>query len=138
MSKQAPGAGAAGPLLQIEGLHKKFGELDVLRGVDMQVQRGERVSIIGAVSFILAEAFGLFVALCRISQNGLIRKTATVFIDFARGLPIVVILYIVCFVRPRPWPTLSFPRRPDRASAGWKLCDWPLDGYVPLHADRGQ
>jgi ABC-type polar amino acid transport system ATPase subunit len=47
MSKQAPGAGAAAPLLQIEDLQKKFGELEVLRGVDLQVQRGEKVSIIG-------------------------------------------------------------------------------------------
>lgn len=45
MSKQAPDAAA--PLLQIEDLHKRFGELEVLRGVDLQVQRGEKVSIIG-------------------------------------------------------------------------------------------
>ncbi len=38
---------ANGPLLRIEGLHKKFGELEVLAGVTMDVRRGEKVSIIG-------------------------------------------------------------------------------------------
>ncbi len=35
------------PLLQIEDLHKRFGELEVLAGVSMTVKRGEKVSIIG-------------------------------------------------------------------------------------------
>ena len=35
------------PLLQIEDLHKRFGELEVLCGVDLEVKRGEKVSIIG-------------------------------------------------------------------------------------------
>lgn len=63
---------------------------------------------IGAASFVLAVAFGLFVALCRISQNGLIRKAATVFIEIARGLPIVVMLYIVYFVPPQLFPGLDW------------------------------
>jgi His/Glu/Gln/Arg/opine family amino acid ABC transporter permease subunit len=63
---------------------------------------------IGAASFILAVAFGLFVALCRISQNGLISKAATVFIEIARGLPIVVMLYIVYFVPPQLFPGLDW------------------------------
>jgi len=42
------GNGAAGqPLLGIEDLHKRFGELEVLCGVDLDVRRGEKVSIIG-------------------------------------------------------------------------------------------
>ena len=35
------------PLLQIVGLHKQFGALEVLRGVDLAVQAGEKLSIIG-------------------------------------------------------------------------------------------
>ncbi len=35
------------PLLQIVGLHKRFGALEVLRGVDLAVQPGEKLSIIG-------------------------------------------------------------------------------------------
>ena len=35
------------PILQIVGLHKRFGALEVLRGVDLRVQAGEKLSIIG-------------------------------------------------------------------------------------------
>jgi ABC-type polar amino acid transport system ATPase subunit len=35
------------PLLRIVDLHKKFGELEVLAGVNLDVKRGEKVSIIG-------------------------------------------------------------------------------------------
>jgi polar amino acid transport system ATP-binding protein len=35
------------PLLRIVDLHKKFGELEVLSGVSLDVKRGEKVSIIG-------------------------------------------------------------------------------------------
>ena len=35
------------PILQIVGLHKRFGALEVLRGVDLAVQAGEKLSIIG-------------------------------------------------------------------------------------------
>jgi ABC-type polar amino acid transport system ATPase subunit len=39
----APGAG----LLQVRGLHKSFGEHEVLKGIDLTVQRGEHVVICG-------------------------------------------------------------------------------------------
>jgi ABC-type polar amino acid transport system ATPase subunit len=35
------------PLLRIVDLHKSFGDLEVLAGVDIEVRRGEKVSIIG-------------------------------------------------------------------------------------------
>jgi len=35
------------PLLQIVGLHKRFGTLEVLRGVDLAVHAGEKLSVIG-------------------------------------------------------------------------------------------
>jgi polar amino acid transport system ATP-binding protein len=34
-------------LLSVEGLHKSFGDLDVLRGIDLEVKRGEVVCVIG-------------------------------------------------------------------------------------------
>ena len=37
----------AAPLLRIVDLHKRFGELEVLTGIDLEVARGEKVSIIG-------------------------------------------------------------------------------------------
>ena len=37
----------SGPKLRIEGLHKRFGELEVLKGIDAEVEQGEVISIIG-------------------------------------------------------------------------------------------
>ena len=36
------------PLIRVEGLHKSFGELEVLKGVDLAVRPGEVVTVIGA------------------------------------------------------------------------------------------
>jgi polar amino acid transport system ATP-binding protein len=38
---------AAEPIIRIQGLRKAFGELEVLKGVDMDVQKGEVVVILG-------------------------------------------------------------------------------------------
>ena len=37
----------ATPLIDIKGLHKRFGDLHVLRGVDLEIHRGDRIAIIG-------------------------------------------------------------------------------------------
>ncbi|AHM02668.1 Histidine ABC transporter, ATP-binding protein HisP [Roseibacterium elongatum DSM 19469] len=42
MTEQTP------PVIQITGLHKSFGALDVLRGVDLTAQAGDVVSLIGS------------------------------------------------------------------------------------------
>ena len=34
-------------MIQIQGVHKSFGDLEVLRGIDLEVNRGEVISIIG-------------------------------------------------------------------------------------------
>jgi ABC-type polar amino acid transport system ATPase subunit len=44
---QATNAGAPGAMLSLEGVHKRFGSLHVLRGVDMDVDRGQVVCVIG-------------------------------------------------------------------------------------------
>ena len=38
----------APPVLQIQGLHKRFGTHHVLRGIDLDVQQGDRIAIIGS------------------------------------------------------------------------------------------
>ncbi len=37
----------ADPVVRVQGLHKSFGQLEVVRGVDLEVQRGEVVVIFG-------------------------------------------------------------------------------------------
>jgi len=37
----------AEPLLKLDGIHKRFGTLEVLRGIDLEVGRGEVVCVIG-------------------------------------------------------------------------------------------
>ena len=39
---------AAPPVLQIQALHKRFGDHHVLRGIDLDVQPGDRIAIIGS------------------------------------------------------------------------------------------
>jgi polar amino acid transport system ATP-binding protein len=38
---------AGEPILRIEGIHKRFGELEVLRGVDLAIGKGEVVCVLG-------------------------------------------------------------------------------------------
>ena len=63
---------------------------------------------IAAVSFVLAAAFGLLFALMRVSANRLLRALAVTYIEVTRGLPIVVLLYIVYFVPPQLFPGLNW------------------------------
>ncbi|MFF0145185.1 amino acid ABC transporter ATP-binding protein (PAAT family) [Amycolatopsis sulphurea] len=39
--------GAPVPIVRLEDLHKRFGDNEVLRGIDLEIQRGEVVAIIG-------------------------------------------------------------------------------------------
>jgi polar amino acid transport system permease protein len=63
---------------------------------------------IAAVSFLLAIAIGLFFALLRTASSTVLRRIATTFIEVTRGLPIVVLLYIVYFVPPQLFPELNW------------------------------
>jgi len=38
---------SAAPLVRIEGVHKRFGRLHVLKGIDLKIRAGEKVAIIG-------------------------------------------------------------------------------------------
>jgi His/Glu/Gln/Arg/opine family amino acid ABC transporter permease subunit len=63
---------------------------------------------IAAVSFVLAVVIGVVFALMRTSRIPLLRAMAICYIEVARGLPIVVVLYIVYFVPPQLVPGLDW------------------------------
>jgi polar amino acid transport system permease protein len=63
---------------------------------------------IAAVAFALAVVIGLAVALCRTSRSRVLKAIAAIYIEVGRGLPIVVILYIVYFVPPQLFPGISW------------------------------
>ena len=44
---RSPATDGAGPMLRLEDVHKRFGHLHVLRGVDMEVGRGKVVCVLG-------------------------------------------------------------------------------------------
>lgn len=39
---------SAGPILTVQGLHKRFGDLEVLKGIDLSLDEGDVVGVIGA------------------------------------------------------------------------------------------
>jgi polar amino acid transport system ATP-binding protein len=47
LNEQRVTEGFSGPVLQVEALHKSFGSLHVLRGIDLKVDRGDVVCVIG-------------------------------------------------------------------------------------------
>ena len=63
---------------------------------------------IAAAAFVLAVLIGLVVALCRTSRFRFLRGIAATYVEIGRGLPILVILYIVYFVPPQLAPGLSW------------------------------
>jgi His/Glu/Gln/Arg/opine family amino acid ABC transporter permease subunit len=72
---------------------------------------------IAFVSFLLAVVVGLIFALLRISRNRLLRSFAITYIEVSRGLPIVVLLYIVYFVPPQLFPDLNWTWLSDFTAA---------------------
>lgn len=68
-------------------------------------------------SFLLAVAIGLLFAVLRTARSRLLRSIAGTYIEIARGLPIVVILFIIYFAPPQYFPPQYFP------SLDWRWLD---------------
>jgi His/Glu/Gln/Arg/opine family amino acid ABC transporter permease subunit len=87
------------PQLYAENLHRWLPELLYYSLTTLKI---------AAVSFVLAIAFGFLFALMRTSPNRWLRGIAVTYIEIARGLPIVVLLYIVYFAPPQLFPDLNW------------------------------
>ena len=42
-------------MIKMQGVHKSFGDLEVLKGIDLDVQKGEVISVIGGKLAIVHE-----------------------------------------------------------------------------------
>ena len=83
------------PQLYAENIHRWLPELLTYARLTLHI---------AWAAFLLAIAIGLFFAVLRTSRNRFLRAAAGIYIEIARGLPIVVVLYIVYFVPPQIWP----------------------------------
>lgn len=61
-----------------------------------------------AVSFVLAAVGGVLVALLRRSDNWVLSSAAVVYVEIARGMPALVILFLIYFALPTALPALQF------------------------------
>lgn len=60
------------------------------------------------VSFVLAALGGVLVALLRRSGSRILRSVAIVYIEIARGMPALVILFLIYFALPEALPSVQF------------------------------
>ena len=81
--------------------------------------------------FAAALVLGLIAGLGRISRNTFVRTIATTYVEFIRGVPILVLIFAVAFVIVPPlWDALGIASRPDpeiRAVAALALI---YGGYI--------
>ncbi|HEX6302152.1 MAG TPA: amino acid ABC transporter permease [Acidimicrobiia bacterium] len=49
-------------------------------------------------SFIVAMLFGLFIGLARVSKNPMLRNVASTYIEFVRGIPMIVFIFVIALV----------------------------------------
>jgi polar amino acid transport system permease protein len=91
-------------MLQLPGIYAEY----IHRWLPELLYYALTTLYIAAASFVLAVAIGLVVALLRTSRSALLRALAVGYIEIARGLPIVVLLYIVYFVPPQLMPGLDW------------------------------
>ena len=59
------------------------------------------------VAFFLASAFGLLLAVMRLSRFRVLREIATFYVEIVRGIPILVMLFYIAFVGA-PWMVSAY------------------------------
>lgn len=81
---------------------------------------GLRLTIeITIISFVLALALGLLAGLGRIARNVVARNVAMFYIEFIRGVPILVLIFTVAFVFV-PWAAQSFGFATNSVDFKWR------------------
>lgn len=84
-----------------EALQKIIGWIPALLG-------GARITILLTLASVAAgTAFGLFLALAKISKNKIMNKISGAYIFFFRGTPLLMQLYFLYFGLPKMFPALT-------------------------------
>jgi polar amino acid transport system permease protein len=78
-----------------------FGSIDDLLDGEFLAFIGKGISVtlyVTVVSFIISIFLGLLAGLGRVSHNTFIHNVATTYVEFVRGLPVLVLIFTVAFV----------------------------------------
>ncbi|MCF2570590.1 amino acid ABC transporter permease [Brevibacterium sp. UCMA 11754] len=89
-----------------------FGRFDIAVGMFPEVITGalKNTVIFTALGFVLGLAIALVVALMRLSSVGVYRWLATIYIEFFRGLPALVVFLVMGFGLPVAFPGFLLPQ----------------------------
>ena len=78
-----------------------LGSIDDLLTGDFLAFIGRGISLtlyVTVVSFVISIFLGLLAGLGRVSHNTFIRNVATTYVEFVRGLPVLVLIFTIAFV----------------------------------------
>src|SRR5690349_24568793 len=71
-------------------------------------------------AILLGFALGIFVGLARLSSTRWVRAPATVYVEFFRGVPLVMVIFWIWFIIPQllrlPIPNTALPSRRSSSS----------------------
>ncbi|NNV09286.1 amino acid ABC transporter permease, partial [Geobacillus sp. MMMUD3] len=92
-------------------LIETFGRVDIAMGMFPQVLNALKNTIVFTVlGFALGLAIALVVALMRLSSVGVYRWLATIYIEFFRGLPALVVFLVMGFGLPVAFQGFILPQ----------------------------
>jgi polar amino acid transport system permease protein len=81
---------------------------------------GLRLTVeVTVISFLIAMTLGVLAGLGRIARNVVVRNVALTYIEFIRGVPILVLIYTVAFVVV-PWAAESFGFQNNSVDFKWR------------------
>ena len=100
-------------------------DFSIIPGIMPALLLGARLTVeLATIAVAIGLVIGSFVGIGRVSANRIIRLVTGVYVDFIRGTPLLVQLFLVYFGLPsilgRPIPPLSLPLRQWASTAG--LC----------------
>jgi polar amino acid transport system permease protein len=89
-----------------------FGRVDIAAGMFPEVVTGalKNTIVFTVLGFALGLAIALVVALMRLSSVGVYRWLATIYIEFFRGLPALVVFLVMGFGLPVAFPGFILPQ----------------------------